>query len=307
MEQRVLILGSGPAGNTAALYTARGGVDTRVIAGYQAGGQLMLTTGVENYPGFPEGVQGPELMDLMRRQAERFGARYVDRDAVEVDFSRSPFRVRTDQEEYQAEAVIVATGASAKWLGLESEQRLRGHGVSSCATCDGFFFKDQDVVVVGGGDTACEEALFLTRFCRRVTIVHRRDRFRASQIMQDRVFGHPKIDIAWNAVVREVLGEDRVEGVVLYHKDREVTSIFECQGVFVAIGHKPNTDFLRGHLELDEKGYIVPRDGSRSNVEGVFVAGDVVDSVYRQAITAAGMGCRAALDALRYLEDREAG
>ncbi len=300
--RNVVILGSGPAGLTAAIYTARADLKPLVIAGRQAGGQLMLTSEVENFPGFPEGIMGPELMDRMRQQAERFGAEFVDEDAVGVDFSGEPLVVLTEAERFEARAVIVATGASARWLGLPSEARLMGRGVSSCATCDGFFFRNKDVAVVGGGDTAMEEAIFLTKFARSVTVIHRRDELRASKIMQDRALNHPKITFRWNSTVCDILGTDHVQGIVVEGvKDHRRTEI-PIDGVFVAIGYTPNTEIFRGQLELDERGYIRRQDGSRTNVPGVFVAGDVEDYRYRQAVTAAGDGCRAAMDAEVYLE-----
>ena len=303
--ENVLIVGSGAAGLTAAIYAARANLEPLVLEGRQPGGQLTITSEVENYPGFPDGIQGPDLMDAMRRQAQRFGARCVNEEVLEVDLARRPFRIRTDSGEVACRSLIIASGASARFLGLPSEQRFMGKGVSACATCDGFFFKNQEVMVVGGGDTACEEALFLTKFAKRVRIVHRRDELRASKIMQERVLKHPKIEILWNAVVEEILGKDPkgVTGVRL--KNTKTGEFFEedCDGVFVAIGHLPNTSAFRGPLDTDEKGYIVTRGGTRTNVAGVFAAGDVQDQKYRQAITAAGTGCMAALDAFHFLED----
>ena len=306
--RKVLIIGSGPAGLTAAIYAARANLSPLVVEGLQPGGQLTITTDVENYPGFPEGIQGPELMDLFRKQSKRFGAEHIEFGTVtKVDFSRHPFRVWIDEErEEKAEAVIVATGASARWLGLESEQRLMGFGVSACATCDGAFFKDQKVAVVGGGDTAMEEALYLTRFATDVYVIHRRDELRASKIMQDRAKKHPRIHFVWNSVVTEVLTETgkEVTGVRLHNRVTGEDSVLEIQGLFIAIGHKPNTDVFKGQLELDDQGYVVVHDNTYTSVEGVFAAGDVVDKRYRQAITAAGMGCMAAIDAERWLEAR---
>ncbi len=302
----VLIIGSGPAGCTAALYTSRAFLKTKVIAGFEAGGQLMLTSDVENFPGYPEGVTGPDMMADLRKQAERFGADFVDEDATEVDFCDTPFTVTTASTTYKGRSVIVATGSSAMWLGLESEKRLQGRGVSACATCDGFFFKDKHVVVVGGGDTAMEEATFLTKFASKVTIIHRRDEFRASKIMASRALKHDKIEVIWDTVVEEVLGEDHVSGVRLRNLKTDASSELECQGFFVAIGHKPNTALFKGQLHMDESGYLVPEGANqtRTNIDGVFVAGDVFDHRYRQAITAAGSGCKAAIDVEKWLEER---
>jgi thioredoxin reductase (NADPH) len=303
--ERVIIIGSGPAGLTAAVYAARANLRPLVLAGGLYGGQLMLTTDVENYPGFPEGIMGPDLMTRFREQAERFGARIENVDVTAVDFARHPLLVRTDDAQFEAETVVVATGASAIWLDIPGEERLRGRGVSSCATCDGAFFRDKHIVVVGGGDSALEEALFLTRFGRRVTIIHRRDRLRGSKIMSNRALSHEKIDVIWNTVVEEVLGQDRVTGLRLRNVADGSTYEFEADALFVAIGHTPNTEVFAGQLDLDERGYIDSPDGSLTNVEGVFVAGDVNDHRYRQAVTAAGAGCRAAMDAEKYLEALE--
>ena len=303
--ERVIIIGSGPAGLTAAVYAARANLQPLVLAGGLYGGQLMLTTEVENYPGFPEGVLGPELMIRFREQAERFGARIENVDVSSVDFSKRALLVKTDDAQHQSTSVIVATGASARWLDIPGEERLRGRGVSSCATCDGAFFRDKHIVVVGGGDSALEEALFLTRFGSRVTIVHRRDRLRASKIMSDRARSHPKIDFIWNAVVEEVHGETHVTGLRIRNLLDGSRYDFESAALFVAIGHTPNTGVFAGQLDLDELGYVVSPDGTLTNVEGVFVAGDVNDRRYRQAVTAAGAGCRAAMDVEKYLEAQE--
>jgi thioredoxin reductase (NADPH) len=306
----VLIIGSGPAGCTAALYAARGNLKTFVLAGYEAGGQLMITSDVENFPGFEHAITGPALMEQMRKQAQRFGAEFKDEDATAVDFTVRPFKVTSDSGVHEARAVIVATGSSAKWLGLESETRLRGKGVSACATCDGFFFKDKRVVVVGGGDSAMEEANFLTKFASEVTIVHRRDSFKASKIMAARALANPKIKVRWDTTITEVLGKDHVEGVRLKNVKTGKEEAFPCDGYFSAIGHTPNTALVKGQLRLDEAGYLMVEGPHEtcSSVEGVFVAGDVFDHRYKQAITAAGSGCKAAIDAERWLEhQREMG
>ncbi len=302
-ETSVLILGSGPAGLTAAIYAARANLAPIVLGGHQPGGQLTITSEVENYPGFPEGIQGPELMERFRAQAERFGARVVDVEAERVDFSSRPFRAWAAGAEYRAEAVIVATGASALWLGLESEERLRGRGVSACATCDGVFFRDREIAVVGGGDTALEEALYLTRFAAKVHLLHRRDEFRASRIMQARVAEHPRIEIHRGVVVEEVLGENAVTGLRLREVATGAVSVLPVEGFFVAIGFRPNTAPFEGWLEKDDKGYLVVEGETGSRIEGVFIAGDVHDHRYRQAVTAAGDGCRAAIDAEQWLEE----
>ena len=305
MTDRVAIIGSGPAGLTAAIYAARAELAPRVFEGLEAGGQLMLTTEVENYPGFPDGVMGPELMELLRRQAARFGAQLERAEVTRVDFSRRPFLIWVDDREYQADSVIVATGAAARWLGVPGEDRLRGRGVSACATCDGFFFKGQPVAVVGGGDSAMEEALFLTKFATQVTVIHRRDALRATAIMARRVQEHPKIQVRWNTVVEEVLGNGTVAGVRLRDTVTGQASDLAVQGVFVAIGHDPRTELSRGQLALDDKGYLRTQSGTMTSVPGVFGAGDVVDSTYRQAVTAAGMGARAAIDVGHWLEAQE--
>ena len=305
---KVVIMGSGPAGLTAALYTARADLEPIVFEGMETGGQLTLTTEVENYPGFPEGILGPELMDSMKKQAERFGSQCVFGEVTDVDFSKRPFKVTTDGKELLADTFIISSGASAKMLGLESERELLGYGVSTCATCDGFFFKDKEIVVVGGGDTAMEEALFLTKFGTKVTVIHRRDKLRASKIMQDRAFANTKIEFIWNTVVKEVIGdrESGVSGVKVKNVKSGKVSKVPCQGFFVAIGHTPNTKIFEGKLDMDENGYIITKERStQTSIPGVFASGDVQDHVYRQAITAAGTGCMAAIDAEKFLSENK--
>jgi thioredoxin reductase (NADPH) len=303
--RELIIVGGGPAGYTAALYAARANLEPLVIEGFQWGGQLMITSDVENYPGYPEGVLGPEMMKDFRRQAERFGAEFISDDVSRVDFSESPFRVYVGDEEHRAEAVIVATGANARQLELDSERKLQGRGVSYCAVCDAAFFREKEVVVVGGGDSAMEEATFLTKFADKVTVVHRRDEFRASPIMLDRARANDKIEWMTNAIVDDVLGEAGVTGVRLRDVNTDELTDLPADGVFVAIGHDPSTQLFVGQLDMDDQGYLVTHDGTATNIDGVFAAGDVVDHTYRQAVTAAGMGCMAALDVERWLTARE--
>jgi len=305
---KVIIIGSGPAGLTGAIYTARANLNPLVFEGIQPGGQLTITNEVDNYPGFPEGIQGPELMDLFRKQAQRFSARTLFQEVTGVDFSASPFKVWSNDQEYLADSVIIATGASAKWLGLPSEKEYMGHGVSACATCDGFFFKGLEVVVAGGGDTAMEEASFLTKFATKVTIIHRRDKLRASKIMQDKAFKNPKISFVWDSAVHEIMGKNEagkkfVTGVKIKNLKSGSLSDLRADGFFVGIGHEPNTKLFQGQLKLNPSGYIITKPGStQTEIPGVFAAGDVADALYRQAVTAAGSGCMAAIEVERYLE-----
>ncbi len=299
----LIILGSGPAGLTAAIYSARADLKPLVIEGIQPGGQLTITTEVENFPGYPEGIQGPELMEKFRAQAQRFGAEFIDGEVTRVDLSRRPFRVEVGAQQFHCRALIISTGAFAGWLGLEGEKRLMGKGVSACATCDGFFFKEKEIAVAGGGDTALEEAIFLTRFASKVTVIHRRDKLRASKAMQEKVFRNPKIVFCWDSVIEDILGPAKLEALALKNVKTGQTSQLRVQGLFIAIGHRPNTALFAGQIQLDEKGYIVTQHGTtQTNIAGVFACGDVQDSRYRQAVTAAGSGCMAAIDAERFLE-----
>lgn len=302
--ENVLIIGSGPAGLTAAIYAARANLQPLMIEGYESGGQLMTTTEVENFPGFAHGVQGPELMGVLREQAARFGTRFITKNVTKVDFSKRPFKVTVDKDEYEAQTVIVSTGASAKYLGLPAEKKFLGRGVSACATCDGAFFKNQKVCIVGGGDTAMEEAMFLTRFASKVYVIHRRDHFRASKIMADRVLANPKIEVIWNTAVEDIMGDEKgVKQVKLLNVETKEARVMDMDGVFIAIGHKPNTDLFAGQLEMNDVGYLVTKPRSTyTSVPGVFACGDVQDPIYRQAITAAGTGCMSAIDAERWLE-----
>jgi len=302
--ENVVIIGSGPAGLTAAIYAARANLTPLMIEGYETGGQLMTTTEVENYPGFAHGIQGPDLMAVIRQQAERFGTRFITKNVTKVDFSKRPFKIWVDKEEYQARTVIISTGATAKYIGLPNEMRMIGKGVSACATCDGAFFRNVPVAVVGGGDTAMEEANFLTRFASKVYIIHRRDEFRASKIMADRILSNPKVEVIWDSAVTDILGENLVNGLKLKNLKTNDTRTLEVEGLFVAIGHKPNTDLFKGMLEMNDVGYLVTKPRSTyTSIDGVFAAGDVADPIYRQAITAAGTGCMAAIDAERWLEN----
>lgn len=301
-EYDIIIAGSGPAGIAAGIYTIRANLSTLIISGKTPGGQLMLTTDVEDYPGFPGGIQGPELMAKMRKQAELLGVHFLDEDVTSVNFKKKPLSVFVEKKEFKCKSFIVATGASARWLGLESEKKLIGHGVSACAVCDGTFFRNKDVAVIGGGDTAMREALFLSKMCKTVTVIHRRDKLKAQPILRDRASKTKNIKWIWNSVVEEFIGKDKLESVKLKNVVKNKTSELKFQGAFVAIGHKPNTEFLKGNVELDDHGYIVLKEGSKTSVEGVFGAGDVHDYRYMQAVTAAGAGCMAALDAHEYIE-----
>jgi thioredoxin reductase (NADPH) len=302
--RNVIVIGSGPAGFTAALYAARADLEPLVLKGLEAGGQLMLTTEVENYPGFADGIMGPELMDQMEKQSQRFGAEILAVHVTEVDLSSRPFLVKAGDQAWRAKTLIIATGATARWLGIPGEEKLRGRGVSACATCDGFFFRDRELLVVGGGDTAMEEASFLTKFASKVTIVHRRDAFRASKVMQDRVFANEKIEVLWNTVLDEIVGDDAVTGAVARDVVTGDTRTIAADGVFMAIGHDPTTALFRDQLPVDDDGYLVVHEPStETGVPGVFAAGDVTDHTYRQAVTAAGQGCKAAIDAERFLTE----
>jgi len=304
--ENVIIVGSGPAGLTAAIYAARANLNPLMIEGEEVGGQLMTTTDVENYPGFAAGIMGPDLMIETKKQAERFGTRFVSQNVTKVDFSSQPHKVWVGDKEYQAKSIIISTGASAKYLGLENEKRLLGRGVSACATCDGAFFRDVEVAIVGGGDTAMEEALFLTRFASKVHVLHRREEFRASKVMADRVMNHDKIQIHWNTELKDVLGDKAVTGAKIFNSKTNETSEMAVEGVFIAIGHKPNTDIFKDFIDTNDVGYIQTKpDSTYTNVKGVFACGDAQDDIYRQAITAAGTGCMAAMDAERWLDDQE--
>ena len=305
MKHNIVIIGSGPAGLTAAIYAARADLNPIVFEGIQPGGQLTITTDVENYPGFPDGIMGPELMDLFRKQAQRFGAKTFFKNVDSIDLSQKPFKIDVGNEIYMSDSVIIATGASAKLLGLESEMKLMGHGVSACATCDGFFFRDKHVLVIGGGDSAMEEATFLTKFASKVTIVHRRNEFRASKIMQKRVFDNSKIEVLWNHQIVDMVGDPKDGGLrqaILKNSDNEEIN-YDCDGLFLAIGHEPNSKFLKDQLKTDDKGYILTNsDSTETSIKGVFACGDIQDTVYKQAVTAAGSGCMAAIEVEKYLE-----
>jgi thioredoxin reductase (NADPH) len=302
--ENIIIVGSGPAGLTAAIYASRALLEPLMIEGEEVGGQLMTTTDVENFPGFPDGIMGPELMEQTKKQAERFGTRFISKNVTKVDLKSRPFKVWIGETEYQSRSLIISTGATAKYLGLESERRLLGRGVSACATCDGAFFRDQHVLVIGGGDTAMEEATFLTRFASKVTIVHRRDEFRASKIMIEKALNNPKVDVIWNSSLEEVIGDTVVEAAKIKNLVTNEVSELKVEGIFIAIGHKPNTDLFKGQIDTNEVGYIrTDRHSTKTSVDGVFAAGDVADDKYRQAITAAGTGCMAAIDCERWLEE----
>lgn len=301
--EKLIIIGSGPAGLTSAIYAARSHMNPLVISGREAGGQLMLTTDVDDFPGFDTGIQGPELMDKMRKQAAKFDTRFINEDIISVDLKSKPFTIKSESRDLKSDSLIIATGASAMWLGLPSEQRLIGRGVSACAVCDAPFFKDKNVIVVGGGDTAMREANHLSKFCKQVKVVHRRDKLRAQAALQELVKSKTNVDFIWNTQIEEILGQDKVTGVKLKNTQNSQISQVEIDGVFIAIGHKPNTDFLKGQIELDEKGYVVLKNETKTSIAGVFVAGDVSDYRYRQAVTAAGAGCKAAMDAEEYLEN----
>lgn len=300
--EKLIIIGSGPAGLTAAIYAARGNLNPLVVSGREAGGQLILTTDVDDYPGFEAGVQGPQLMEKMRKQAERFATRFINEDVISVDLKKPPFEIKTETQTLKTATLIIATGASAMWLGLQSEQRLRGKGVSACAVCDGFFFKGRTVAVVGGGDTAMREAGYLSKLCEKVIIIHRRDTLRAQPALQELVKQRQNVEFVWNSGVIEVLGQEKVTGVEIKNTQTGKISQLPLDGLFIAIGHKPNTDFLKGQLELDKKGYVVVENETHTKIPGVYVAGDVADYKYRQAVTAAGAGCKAAFDVEEYLE-----
>ncbi len=303
MTEKLIIIGGGPAGLSAAIYASREGFEPLVIAGFAAGGQLLLTTVVENFPGFPDGIDGPEIIIQMRKQAEKFGTRFINENATGIDLSSKPYKIFVEDKKYESETVIIATGADSMWIGIDSEKKFMGRGVSSCATCDGPFYKDKDVVVVGGGDSAMEEALFLTRFAKSVKLIHRRDAFRASKIMQDKVLQNPKVSVIWNSVIEEIKGDKKVGSVIIKEVNTGERKELQVDGVFVAIGHKPNTDIFKGKLEMDAKGYLVTKNEVETGVTGVFVAGDVYDSYYRQAVTASAGGVKAALKVREYFAE----